>query len=160
MLFSIGQSIDPHKVNNILNTWFKQNEWDRHHYPGGFSLIKAFDELKESAYFQQDVRLYADDMEQLLKGNLDHWKQSHHASLAFIILSELFSKVLHKGTSKAYTFDPFAQKLARSIVQDKARFARYRYYERLTILLPLMNSEYLRDVELCQQMHKELVKDA
>lgn len=105
------------------------------------------------------MRLYADDMEQLLKGNLDHWKQSHHGALAYIILCDQFSKVLYKGTSKAYTFDPFAQKLARSIVQDKARFSRYRFYERMTIILPLMNSEFLRDVELSKQVHQELLQD-
>ena len=96
----------------------------------------------------------------MLKGGFDHWKQSHHAALAYIILCDQFSKVIYKSSAKAYTFDHFAQKLARSIIHDKSRFARYRLYERLTILLPLVNSEYLRDVQLAQATLNELNIDA
>lgn len=40
------------------------------------------------------------------------------------------------------------------------RFKKYRFFERLTILLPLMNSEYLRDVEQSLSFFEELQAEA
>jgi uncharacterized protein (DUF924 family) len=104
--------------------------------------------------------MYSDELEQVLKGNLEHWKKDHHAALAYVILCDQFSKAIHRGSSKAYSFDPFAQKMARSIIGDKTRFKKYRLFERLTILLPLMNSEYLRDVEQSLAVFEELQAEA
>lgn len=80
--------------------------------------------------------------------------------MAYVILCDQFSKVIHRGSSKAYSFDPFAQKMARLIISDKVRFRKYRLFERLTILLPLMNSEYLRDVEQSLTVFEELQAEA
>jgi hypothetical protein len=44
MPLELSSSIDPYKINGILNAWFSAKDWDRHHYPGEKTLMESFEE--------------------------------------------------------------------------------------------------------------------
>ena len=112
-----SNQIDVHLVNQVLQAWFKPTWWDRHHYPITYDLQAQFKEnIHDDQQFMESQRQLEDTLEALLKGNLDHWKKDHHASLVYLILCSQVSKILFKGTSKAYMFDPYSCKLSRAIL--------------------------------------------
>lgn len=155
---SLDWGPDATKVNEILNFCFVPQKWDRHHFTSHPAMKRN---LKGSPQLAQQLReKFTDDLELLLKGRLEHWKRNHQAALAYIIMSDQFSKHIYKGTSKAFTFDPFAQKMAKAIVKDKARFAKYRLFEKLNIIMPLMNSEYINDVKMSRTLLEQLQAEA
>ena len=102
------------------------------------------------------TRQHEEMLEMVKKGSLDHWKSDHHAALAYLILCSQISRIVFKGTAKAYMFDPYACKLAKSIIADKDRYGKYRIYERLTIILSLLNSESQSDAKAGMQALRDL----
>lgn len=141
-----------------MSYWFIPLDWDRHHYPSNEAANRHFNGGKEvDDYLTQR---FADDLEQVAQGKYDHWKENHHGALAFIILCNQFARNIFRGKAKAFAFDERSLKLAKQIVDDHERFNRYRYFEKQFILLPLMHSERLKDLQKCLEVIAQVKQDA
>ena len=93
---------------------------------------------------------FKEDLDACGRGERDHWKADKMGILAFIILTDQFSRNIYRRQGQAFSFDPLALELAKQVVQDDANILSYKHFERIFIMMPLMHSENVEDLELCK----------
>lgn len=77
---------DALKVKAILSFWFAPMDWDRHHSKSAITMRRNFKLTPAAVASLRDQ--FSGDLDRLLKGRLEHWKQDDQAALAYIILSD------------------------------------------------------------------------
>ena len=88
-----------------------------------------------------------------LAGELDDWRRDPRGSLALLILLDQFSRNMYRGTSRAYSADPAARRIACGALRA-GHDRRVESPGRQFFYLPLMHSEYLSDQERCVRLLK------
>ena len=96
--------------------------------------------------------------EQIVSGELDHWKQDHIGRLAQIIVLDNLSRNMFRGTAKAFATDPKAYELAKVITDDLSIFNQYKDLEKFSILLVLMHREDATVIKKCNELMELQIK--
>ncbi len=94
---------------------------------------------------------FGDLWDQAMAGSLDQWTVSPRGALAFLVLTDQFSRNMHRGTEAAFAADRLACRVAKAAIGRSMDLA-IPEPERQFFYLPLMHSEVLSDQERCVRM--------
>jgi uncharacterized protein (DUF924 family) len=130
-------------VQRLLNYWFGDRSELYRYDPAllerWFGAGPSHDEAITAAF--------QPDLEQAIRGELDHWAETADGTLALIVLLDQCSRHIHRGGPKAYAQDAKAQLLTCQGM-DRGLDQRLRPIERVFFYMPLMHAE---DLELQDQ---------
>ncbi len=87
---------------------------------------------------------FGDLPEAASRGRLDVWKGSPRGSLAFILVTDQFTRNIHRGTAHAFSCDDLALAAAKETVRA-GRDRPLAFDERCFVYLPFEHSEDLID---------------
>jgi len=83
----------------------------------------------------------------------EHWLDSKDGILAYIILTGSFARLIHQGNKKECQYDTQAAQASKRIILFASKFDQYTSYEKLFIIMPLINCENESDVnEGCKNL--------
>ncbi len=123
------------------------------------------DEVGESGWYKSSDELdaeirarFEDDWNRAMEGAYALWLTYPSGTLAYIILTDQFSRNMFRGTGKAFASDKLALAAAKVAISrgwDKKidGMARQFFY------MPLMHSECLVDQDRCVRLMKERMPD-
>jgi len=95
-----------------------------------------------------------------LRGSAGHaWTETPRGSLARVILLDQVSRVVHRGTGRAWENDAAARAVVRAVL-DAGWDSQLQLIERQFLLMPLMHSEDRADHELAERQFTRLAEDA
>lgn len=97
--------------------------------------------------------------EQAIRGELSAWSHTARGRLALILLTDQFSRSIHRGTPLAFAADPLAREWCLDGLRHDYDLA-LRHLERVFFYLPLEHAEsrelQARSVELMQALVEEV----
>ncbi|MDC3169737.1 DUF924 domain-containing protein [Paracoccaceae bacterium] len=117
------------KITSVLNFWFKSCE--------------PKDWFKKNEYFDREVKNnFGDLVEDALFGYLNSWHRTLDGCMAFIVLTDQFTRNILRGTPRSFSGDKLALKtrlhfLGTFDIRQQNRACSH------FILIPLMHSENL-----------------
>lgn len=88
-------------------------------------------------------------------GDLDDWSHSPEGRLALILLTDQFSRNIHRDTHAAFRFDDLARNWCEEGLASHAD-KKLRPIERVFFYLPLEHSEDLDRQNRCVELYREL----
>lgn len=88
---------------------------------------------------------------------MGHWFFDKEGKLAAIILCDQMSRNIYRGMAGAFSFDHISQRLSKHIVAKIDMFDQYALFEKLFIIMPLMNSETEEDCQLCADVLSQMI---
>lgn len=91
-------------------------------------------------------------------GELETWQQTPLGILALILLTDQFSRNMHRGTAQAFAYDAIARSFCKQGLKDDTDQS-LRPIQRVFFYLPLEHSESLADQEHCLQLFQRLAAD-
>ncbi len=115
----------------------------------------AADWYKSDAAFDEEIRSkFEATWEAAMDGKFSLWLTYPSGALAYIILTDQFSRNMFRGTGKAFASDKIALAAAKMAV-DRNWDKRIDEPARQFFYMPLMHSEILCDQERCIRLVKE-----
>jgi uncharacterized protein (DUF924 family) len=93
--------------------------------------------------------LFKQDLLDVGHGKVGHWQFDKDGKLATLLLCDQMSRNIYRGMAGAFSFDHISQRLAKHIIAKFELFEQYALFEKLFIVMPLMNSENEEDAQLC-----------
>lgn len=124
------------------------------------------DEVGESGWYAQDDALDAKITEKFqaawegaMQGRYSLWLTYPSGALAYIILTDQFSRNMFRGTGKAFASDRMALAAAKAAV-DKGWDMRIDEPARQFFYMPMMHSENLCDQERCVRLMCKRMPDS
>lgn len=145
-------------VVSIHSFWFGEN----------------FDRLDDSAVAERQAKLwwgkdaqidadmrerFAPLLEQAASGHRDEWAATGAGLLSLVLLTDQFSRNIHRGSPQAFAADPFARGWAHQGLRS-GWTARLRPIEQVFMLLPFEHSEDLAEQALAVREFEALAKGA
>ena len=139
-----------------------------------FWFGENFDRLDDGAVAERQAKLwwgkdaevdaamgqrFASLLEQATNGKLDAWAATGPGLLSLVLLTDQFSRNIHRGRPQAFAADAMARRLAHQGLRDGVTL-RLRPIERVFMLLPFEHSEDLPDQELSVREFDALAKGA
>lgn len=123
------------------------------------------DEIGEQGWYKGGAELDADirnkfgDLwEQAMAGAHSLWLTYPSGTLAYIILTDQFSRNMHRGTGRAFASDKLARAAAKVAIA-RGWDLRIDGMARQFFYMPLMHSENLCDQDRCVRLMKERMPD-
>jgi uncharacterized protein (DUF924 family) len=92
-------------------------------------------------------------------GELDHWLESPQDTVAFIIVTDQFSRQIHRGTAQAYALDGMALAAARQLVADGLD-GDLEFDERAFAYMPFQHAESRVDQHLAVGLYGAMRENA
>ena len=139
--------MDISKASDILDYWIPKN--------GEADLDKWF--MKSSEYDDEIKEKFGDLLKEAEKGNGFGWLTSKDSFVAYIILTDQFSRHIYRGSGDAFKND------VSTMIFTKLGFDLYRHqligYEFMFAFMPYMHSEsikYQKKGEKIFNKHREL----
>ena len=102
---------------------------------------------------------FAPLLEQAAMGTLDTWAATAGGLLSLVLLTDQFSRNIHRGKPQAFAADPLARRWAHQGLLGGAT-ASLRPIEQVFMLLPFEHSEDLVEQQLSVREFEALVKSA
>lgn len=130
----------------ILHSWFEEldpSDW--------YASSDAVDAMLRDRFGEVLEREGTKDAENFL--------QDSDGALAAIILFDQIPRNIHRGTARAYAWDPLAQSLAREYA-SRGWLEREASKRCQFALMPLMHSEGLSDQELSLELFERFAPEA
>lgn len=107
--------VDQVRIESVLSFWFEQKELTAPQIDGRMDIW-----FGEDPVFDEEIRArFANEIEQALEGQLDHWAKSPHGRLALILVLDQFRRNVYRGTADAYAGDKKALKLCVEGAMEK-----------------------------------------
>jgi len=128
-------------TNKILDFWFneiEQNNWF-------VSSNKIDDAVKSN--FEKELELISD-------GKIQFMLFNNRSCLAYILLTDQFSRNIYRGHPTSFSYDIFARN-ASQLCLDQGFIENYNADERLFALLPLVHSEKIEDHEVVNKLREK-----
>ncbi len=123
------------------------------------------DDIGEKRWYKGDAELDADirnrfekSWDRAMAGDFLGWLVCAKGTLAYIVLTDQFSRNMFRNTAKAFASDRLARCAAKSAI-CKGWDRRVEGMERQFFYLPLMHSECLSDQDRCIRLMKERLQD-
>ncbi|QUJ77429.1 DUF924 domain-containing protein [Sulfitobacter albidus] len=124
------------------------------------------DEVGPSGWYATDAALdakiaarFGPTIEAARSGSLGLWLTYPSGALAYLILTDQFTRNIYRGTAEAFTLDPLALAVAKQAIckgWDKKIDAPARQF----FYLPLMHSENLSDQDRCVRLMCERMPES
>lgn len=92
-------------------------------------------------------------------GQLDRWRETPRGLLALIISTDQFPRNIHRGTPRAFAYDPVALRLAVACA-DSGADRRLAPIQRVFAYLPFEHSEQLADQRRSVALYQALAQNA
>ena len=127
------------RIESIINFYFPKG-WDRDTFPGESQMAIWFG-ASSPTLDQKAKQLFLKDYENLRSGEYSGWICDRDGRLATVLLLDQYSRMMFRGTAKAFEADLNAQNLSMKTLDDKELWNQYKVYERYFLLLPLMHAE-------------------
>lgn len=138
LTFWFGDALDsPEQVAEQSELWFQQSD--------------SFD-AQISARFRDLPELAA-------RGELDAWQGQERSALALVLVLDQFPRNLHRGTARAFAYDPLACRLALDAI-DRGFDDRVHPLEASFFYLPLEHAEDLALQTRCLELFGRLLRRA
>ena len=96
--------------------------------------------------------MFKDVLEAAGRGEKEHWLNDHQGALAYIILCDQLSSKIYRGNKLANSFDHLAFSAAQNILKNSKQFEKYKTYERLFIIRPLVRDNQTEYEERLQEL--------
>jgi len=112
----------------------------------------------DPAFDREIVAQFARLLEEAARGALTGWLDEARGNLAFVIVTDQFSRQIHRGSADAFATDPLALSVAREGVArgfDRA----LGYDQRAFFYLPFEHSESLEDQHTSVELFTRLAAD-
>ena len=100
------------RVDAILGYWFTA-DYDRSSSPPQSLFDRWF--LRSREHDDEIRALFSADLERAVEGHYAEWANNKDGLLAKIILLDQFSRQIHRGSSRAFAYDPLALSLAKEL---------------------------------------------
>ena len=104
---------------------------------------------KDAAFDAEIGRRFGATIEAALAGALEGWAQAPHPALALIVVLDQFTRNVFRDTPRAFSGDPAALALARSVV-DRGWHEQLAPLQRVFVYLPFEHSEDI--VDQCESL--------
>jgi len=144
---------DNHGIDDVLDFWFgPQSE--------GFSGAAARRRwFAPDAEFDREIsRRFGSLLKAAADGALKNWLDEPRGCLAFIIVTDQFSRQIHRGTAAAFATDALARAAARNGV-ELGHDTRLGFDERAFFYLPFEHSESEEDQHTSVELFTRLAAD-
>jgi uncharacterized protein (DUF924 family) len=128
-------------------------------------LASWLDEVGETGWYKAEDALDAEirarfeaDWHRAMEGAYSLWLTYPSGTLAYIILTDQFSRNMFRGTDKAFASDKLALAAAKVAI-SKGWDRKIDGMARQFFYMPLMHAECLSDQERCVRLMKERMPD-
>lgn len=137
----------------VIDFWFGPQ-------PGGFSEAATRKRwfASDPAFDREISQRFGSLLQSVARGALASWLEHANGSLAFIIVTDQFSRQIHRGSAEAFATDPLALSAAREGVTrgfDRALGSDQRGF----FYLPFEHSESLEDQHTSVELFTRLAAD-
>jgi uncharacterized protein (DUF924 family) len=112
----------------------------------------------DPAFDQEIVTQFAGLLEDAARGTLTGWLDEPRANLAFVIVTDQFSRQIHRGSPAAFATDALARDAARSGI-ERGYDRSFSIDERSFFYLPFEHSESRVDQYTSVGLFAQLVED-
>lgn len=142
----------PERANELLKYWFGDI---------GYADLPSSDRTNlwfgESEKLKENlVRMFGNEYQQAVAGELDHWAESPRGRLALIILLDQFSRYIYRNSPKAFEHDSRARKLCEEGLHDEIDHT-LTLIERVFFYMPLVHAENSDIQEKSIRLFQQLV---
>jgi uncharacterized protein (DUF924 family) len=128
------------EINRILNFWFE--------------YCQPKDWFKKNIHFDNKIKHdFGELVEDALLGYIRNWQKSLEGSLAFIILTDQFTRNIYRQTPKSFSGDKFALDACMQCIEKFDLSNKKKEWSQF-ILIPLMHSESLIIQEISLPLFK------
>jgi uncharacterized protein (DUF924 family) len=79
--------------------------------------------------------------------------------LATIILCDQLSRNIYRGLAEAFSFDHISLRISKEVLSRVETFKKYKLFEQLFIIMPLLHSENLNDCQLGIDVIQEVINN-
>ena len=142
------------RIEDILDFWF--GAFPSPYTPDASKVDMWF---KNGAVYDSEIFIkFGVDYDKAIKGELDHWSDSHRGRLALIILLDQFSRHIHRGSNEAFAQDLKAQVLCMDGM-GAGDDMKLHSIERSFFYLPLEHAEDIEMQNLSIRAYSRLVED-
>jgi uncharacterized protein (DUF924 family) len=142
-------------AETILDFWFAGATAD----PAAAAAREPF-WFGASAATDAEVReRFSPAVEAAARGELDAWRAEPRAALARVVLLDQFPRNAWRGTARAFSFDPHAQRAADEAIAA-GYFAALGPIERSFLVLPYQHAEALQRQRESVRLAAEIRRDA
>jgi len=151
-------SEDQTMIKGILTYWFPPDKYDRDSFYSPESRKRHWmggKEVDDYCRMNYDALL-----ESIGNGEKENWLADRDGALAYVIVCDQFSRNMHRDTAKAWDFDVFGLRAAKTIVPHASKFDKYMNFEKLFLLLPYEHSEDKENVAYCIEMVANMLEKA
>ncbi len=134
----------------VLEFWFGTLE-------SGFAAPGLRDRwFEQSDAFDAEIATrFASVLADAAAGALDDWRDKARSALAFVIVTDQFSRQIFRGSADAFATDTLALATAREGI-DRGFDQTLAFDERAFFYLPLEHSESIEDQDLCVRLFTAL----
>ena len=112
----------------------------------------------DPAFDQEIVTQFAHLLEDAARGALTAWLDEPRANLAFVIVTDQFSRQIHRGSAAAFATDALARDAARAGI-ERGHDRAFSIDERSFFYLPFEHSESRVDQHTAVGLFTQLVED-
>ena len=138
---------DQASINAIIQYWYPFADWDRD-TSNRDGMMKVW--YGGGAEIDADItQKFKADLEAAGNGEREHWLNDHFGVLAYIILTDQFSRNIFRKQGKAFSFDHLALAACKSVCTDETKVNSYKHFEKQFLMMPYMHSEVEADGYAC-----------
>lgn len=107
------------------------------------------------AFDAEIAERFAAHLESAAAGGLEPWRATAHGALAYVLVTDQFSRQIHRGTARAFATDPLARVAAREVIA-RGDDRSFGLDERSFLYLPFEHSESPDDQDTSVQLFTRL----
>ncbi|WP_310621876.1 DUF924 family protein [Flexibacterium corallicola] len=107
-----------------------------------------------SDFDSQIQQKFSKAVEAACEGELDHWTQSPHSTLALLLLLDQFTRNIYRGSARAFSGDEKALVIAEKSLQ-KGDFRAFNQEQRAFFFLPFEHSEKMEHQDLAVDLFRK-----
>jgi uncharacterized protein (DUF924 family) len=141
VLAYLKRMTDSPSIRDVLDFWFLPLDHPDHGKPRDiwWEAPPEFDaEIRER---------FAAALDRAVADGLDHWQRSPDGALALILLTDQFSRNMHRRSARAFVGDSKARATARLAV-TRGYPAAFNATMRIFFYMPFQHSEHVADQEM------------
>ena len=141
-------------AQHVLDTWFKDEETGRMDLP---QLKRWFMGGKQlDAYLKAT---YSETLAAAANGELNHWLDDAHTTLALIVILDQFNRNMNRGTAQAFALDAKALAASQQAL-DRGYTSHYTVTQKMFCYMPFEHDESRESQKTAVALFQQLKNDA
>ena len=139
----------------VLRFWFPKELSDEH-----AAMVTQFKWWFGGGADAAIVERFTSQLQQAIRGELDHWSNEPRSRLALIVVLDQFSRSIYRNTARAYAQDAKALGLSLRGIELGHLAALDTPWQKTFFFMPLGHSEELTHLERAVTLAEELAQQA